>query len=658
MKNITLGKPYPLGCTVRRKKGLKGFNFAIFSSQATAVELCIFDESNRQEIRLPMYRTEDIWHIWLADVSCGMKYGYRIYGSESSNPNKLILDPYAKAVVGKPDLSSIESRSWFLLSDYRDNAHLAPKGVVLEDKFEWEEDKSPNTNWAETIIYEVHIKGFTQLREDLPEEIRGTYAGLADPKMIAYLKDLGITAVELLPINYHIDEFHLQEKGLHNYWGYNPLAMFAVEPKYWSGRKGTSPLTEFKSMVKALHQAGIEVILDIVFNHSAESEKAFPTFSQRGIDDRNYYWRDSNSNYLNWTGCGNMLNLSSNVGRQWVVDCLRYWVEECHVDGFRFDLATTLGRETPSFNPQAQLFKDIEQVESLRHCKFIAEPWDLGEGGYQVGNFPVYFSEWNDHFRDDMCRFWLRKSGELGAFAERFAGSSNIYKKEGCLPHKSINFITAHDGFTLRDLVSYNHKHNLANGESNRDGRDENYSCNYGFEGSENAAPVVDAMRFSHSCALLSSLLLSNGTPMLLAGDEFGNTQYGNNNAYCQDNEIAWLKWNSFHKSLFLVVKEIIKIRKQIPSLSTDSWWENNNVDWLNVNGYLMSVDDWQNLEINAFQIMLDKQWLLLINGKAGLQQFVLPNGQWREISSCNTLRDNHFEVEDVAFSILKKVVK
>ncbi|MDP8098914.1 glycogen debranching protein GlgX [Pasteurella atlantica] len=654
MNKINKGKPCPLGCTKQIQENIDGFNFAIFSSKATAIELCIFEDD--EETRYLMHQSEDIWHIWLSNVSCGMKYGYRLYG-ESLNPNKLMLDPYAKDVVGKPDLSNAEKRSWFLLNDPRDNAHLAPKAVIFEDKFAWQDDQSPNIAWADTIIYEANVKGLTKLREDLPENIRGTYVGVAHPKMIAYLKELGITTLELLPVNYHLDEPHLQEKGLHNYWGYNPLAMFAVEPKYWSGRKGTSPLSEFKEMVKALHKAGIEVVLDVVFNHSAESEKDFPTFCQRGIDDETYYWRNDQGEYINATGCGNMLNVSSEIGRRWVIDCLRYWVEECHVDGFRFDLAPTLGRETPVFNPKAKLFEEIAAIPSLQKCKFIAEPWDIGEGGYQVGNFPVYFSEWNDRFRDDMCRFWLWKSGELGAFAQRFSGSSDIYQRKGYVPHNSINFITAHDGFTLKDLTCYNHKHNLANGENNNDGRNENYSYNHGIEGVEDIPEAVRFDRFFTSCGLLCSLLLANGVPMLLAGDEFGNSQYGNNNAYCQDNQTAWLKWNDFEQELFDVTKKIIAIRKQILSLSKDKWWNENNVSWLNVNGQPMREADWHNNETKAFQILLDNQWLLLVNAKSEPQTFLLSKEKWETVYS-NTdviLQEDVLKVDNLTFCILQK---
>ncbi|PRJ72102.1 Glycogen debranching enzyme [Haemophilus influenzae] len=473
------GNPIPMGYSQAVENNVQITNFALFSAAAIGVELCLFYEQN-QETRLPMVRTENVWHLAVTGVKTGTEYGFRIHG-EFANPNKLMLDPYAKAVNGKPDLSSEESCSWFLLSDNRDNAHLAPRAVVISEDFNWENDTLPNTPWAETIVYELHVKGFSQLNEKIPAALRGTYTGLAHPVNLAYLKELGVTAVELLPVNFHINEPHLQARGLQNYWGYNPLAMFAVEPKYAATN---NPLAEFKAMVKAFHNEGIEVILDVVFNHSAESEQTYPTFCQRGIDDQTYYWRNDQGRYINWTGCGNMLNLSSDVGRKWVVDCLRYWVEQCHIDGFRFDLASVLGRDTPDFNSSAQLFTDIKNEPSLQNIKLIAEPWDIGHYGYQVGNFPSYFAEWNDRFRDDLCRFWLWKSGEIGAFAERFAGSIDLFKKNDRLPHTTLNFITAHDGFTLKDLVSYNQKHNEANGEENHDGRNENYSYNHGVEGS------------------------------------------------------------------------------------------------------------------------------------------------------------------------------
>ena len=433
--------------------------------------------------------------------------------------------------------------------------------------------------------------------------------------------------------------------------------MFALEPSYAADQK--QPLNEFKSMVKVLHQAGIEVILDVVFNHTAESEKTFPTFCQRGIDDKTYYWQNEHGDYTNWTGCGNMLNLANDVTRKWVLDCLRYWVTECHVDGFRFDLATVLGRETPDFNPDAQLFAEMEQDNVLQQIKLIAEPWDIGHYGYQVGYFPAYFSQWNDRFRDDMCRFWLWQSGEVGAFAERFAGSSDIFKREGRLPHGSLNFITAHDGFTLRDLVSYNHKHNDANGEENRDGRNENYSYNHGIEGSQldltdEWQSAVEKRRVLSEKGLLGSLLLSNGVPMLLAGDEFGNSQYGNNNAYCQDNEITWLKWNDFNQTLFDFTKQTIALRKKIQSLQQEAWWSDENVEWLNTGGNPMTLDDWHNRERKALQVMLDGKYLFLINAKTEPQSFYLPNDKWKKIAKTENSVIQQCDVSGIAFEVLE----
>ena len=648
------GKPAPMGYSIFTENGVKVTNFALFSAAASGVELCLFD--GNKETRFPMVRTNNIWHLAVAGAEVGTEYGFRIHG-EHANPNKLMVDPYAKAVNGKPDLTTEESRSWFLMNDHRDNAHIAPRAVIISEDFDWENETAPNTPWAETIVYELHVKGFSQLNDKIPAELRGTYAGLSHPINLAYLKELGVTAVELLPVNFYINEPHLQARGLQNYWGYNPLAMFAVEPKYAATN---NPLSEFKAMVKAFHKAGIEVILDVVFNHSAESEQTYPTFCQRGIDDQTYYWRNDQGRYTNWTGCGNMLNLSSDVGRKWVVDCLRYWVEQCHVDGFRFDLASVLGRDTPDFNAQSQLFTDIRNEPSLQNIKLIAEPWDIGHYGYQVGNFPNYFAEWNDRFRDDLCRFWLWKSGEIGAFAERFAGSSDLFKKNDRLPHTTLNFITAHDGFVMQDLVSYNQKHNEANGEENRDGRNENYSYNHGVEGSTESlsGPQKSAVENNRTFAqsgLLMSLLLSNGTPMLLAGDEFGNTQYGNNNAYCQDNEITWLKWANFNKELFELTKQTIAARKQIGSLNRNQWWSGDNVQWLNIHGNQMTVDDWQNQQTKALQVVLDKHCLLLINAKAEGQVFHLPDGKWKsQIGTHNlTLDAQQAELSSMGFCML-----
>ena len=652
------GKPSPMGYSQTLENGLKISNFALFSSAANAIELCLFRDG--KESRFAMNRTDDIWHVAIEGVELNDEYAFRIAGKNDrtlANPQKLMLDPYAKAVTHKPDLSSPESRSIFVLNDERDNAAVAPKGRIVDESFDWSGDCKPSIPWAQTIVYELNVKGFSQLNSRIPENIRGTYAALAHPENIAYFKSLGITSLELLPVNFFIDEPHLQEKGLRNYWGYNPLAMFALEPSYAADQK--QPLNEFKSMVKALHQAGIEVILDVVFNHTAESEKTFPTFCQRGIDDKTYYWQNEHGDYINWTGCGNMLNLANDVTRKWVLDCLRYWVTECHVDGFRFDLATVLGRETPDFNPNAQLFAEMEQDDVLQQIKLIAEPWDIGHYGYQVGYFPAYFSQWNDRFRDDMCRFWLWQSGEVGPFAERFAGSSDIFNREGRLPHCSLNFITAHDGFTLRDLVSYNHKHNEANGEENRDGRNENYSYNHGIEGSQldladEWQSAVENNRVLSEKGLLGSLLLANGVPMLLAGDEFGNSQYGNNNAYCQDNEITWLKWDDFNQTLFDFTKQTIVLRKKIQSLQQDAWWSNENVAWLNCGGNPMTLDDWHNRERKALQVMLDGRYLFLINAKTEAQSFYLPNGRWKKIADIGNRVIQQCDVSGVAFEVLE----
>ena len=654
------GKPSPMGYSQTQVNGRQISNFALFSTAANAVELCLFRDG--KESRFAMSQSNDIWHLAMEGVELNDEYAFRITGKNDgtlANPQKLMLDPYAKAVSHKPDLSSPEARSIFLLSDERDNAAVAPKGRIIDETFDWTGDCKPSIPWAQTIVYELNIKGFSQLNSRIPVDIRGSYAALAHPENIAYFKALGVTSLELLPVNFFIDEPHLQEKGLRNYWGYNPLAMFALEPSYAADSK--QPLHEFKNMVKALHQAGIEVILDVVFNHTAESEKAFPTFSQRGIDDKTYYWQNEQGDYINWTGCGNMLNLANDVTRKWLLDCLRYWVTECHVDGFRFDLATVLGRETPDFNPNAKLFTEMKQDEILQNIKLIAEPWDIGHYGYQVGRFPAYFSQWNDRFRDDMCRSWLWKSGEAGAFAERFAGSSDIFNREGRLPYGSLNFITAHDGFTLQDLVSYNHKHNEANGEENRDGRNENYSYNHGIEGAQldladEWQREVGNSRILSAKGLLASLLLANGVPMLLAGDEFGNSQYGNNNAYCQDNEITWLKWDDFNHTLFDFTKRTIALRKKIQSLQREIWWSDENVAWLNCGGNPMTLDDWHNRESKALQVMLDGQYLFLVNAKTEPQSFHLPTGQWQKIDGNANVMLQQCDVSGMAFEVLEHI--
>ncbi|MDU7373146.1 MAG: glycogen debranching protein GlgX, partial [Klebsiella michiganensis] len=502
-------------------------NFALFSAHAERVELCVFDEQgNERRVDLPA-RSGDIWHGWLADVGPGLRYGYRVHGpwdptqGHRFNPAKLLLDPCCHQVDGGlPDDERLHGGD--RVPDRRDSAAIAPKSRVIDLHYDWRGDKPPRTPWGQTVIYEAHVKGLTYLHPDLPENIRGTYKALGHPVMIDYFRMLGITALELMPVAQFASEPRLQRMGLSNYWGYNPLAIFALDTRYASAPK--QALNEFRDAVKALHAAGIEVILDVVLNHSAEIDLEGPTFSLRGIDNRSYYWIREDGDYHNWTGCGNTLNLSHPGVVEYARQCLRFWVDECHVDGFRFDLASVMGR-TPAFRQDAPLFEAIRNDPRLAEVKLIAEPWDIGPGGYQVGNFPPLFAEWNDHFRDTARRFWLQQNVSLGDFAQRFAASSDVFQRNGRAPSAAVNLVTAHDGFTLRDCVCFNQKHNEANGEENRDGTNNNYSNNHGIEGLEGSLAVIERRRASVH-ALLATLLLAQGTPMLLAGDEHGHSQH------------------------------------------------------------------------------------------------------------------------------------
>lgn len=624
------GRPFPLGSCLTQINGKQGVNFALFSRHATAVDLVIFTEQGEQ--RLPMVSSDEIWHIFVEGLTAGTQYGYRVKGETDEsqghlfNPQKLLVDPYAHQIIGQPDLSNLAARQWFFWNDSRDNAHLAPKSVVVDHhKFDWQGDDNPFTPWAETIIYETHVKGFSKQNPDLPPEIAGTFAGMAHPVSIHYLKRLGITAVELQPISYHIDEPHLQALGLKNYWGYNVLGHFSVDPSLAYDK--ANPLNEFKQLVKTLHQAGIEVILDVVFNHTAEAGKDGVMLCQRGIDNRAYYWLNEENDYFNWSGCGNTLNVSDLAVLRWVIDCLCYWVKECHVDGFRFDLGATLGR-TPTFSEHSAFFTALASHSDLAHVKWIAEPWDIGWHGYQLGGFPKPFAEWNDRYRDDMKRFFLAKTGDLATFARRFAGSDDLFAHNR-QPASSINYIAAHDGFTLADLVSYNEKHNWANGEENRDGHSNNISHNFGVEGETDDQAVISE-RHNAKRALLATLLLSGGTPMLLGGDEMGNSQQGNNNSYCQDNEITWLDWHKADQALIDYVAALIKIRKQIPLLSKyNQWWGADTVQWLRPDSEPVQFHDWHDNSMKAIQILIEDQWLILINAQSAQQRFLLPKGNW-----------------------------
>lgn len=637
-KKILDGYTYPLGASIVKIDGVSGCNFAIYSSHASKVELCLFSALGK-EMRFSMRSHQlHIWHIWISDISQGMRYGFRVDGETIPekgryfNPHKLLLDPYTRAVDGNVLVRTPEEHKRFIFNDSSDNAAFAPKSVVMNDKFDWQDDdsKRPNHSWPETIIYEMHVKGFSKLNSNIPELLRGTYAGLAHPASIAYLKDLGVTTVELLPVASHADEPHLQQKGLCNYWGYNVLAPFALEEKYALAKTHEGAINEFKEMVRVLHKAGIEVILDVVFNHSAELDIQQPMISMRGIDNETYYWLTEQGHYYNWTGCGNSLNVSNQTVEDLVIECLRYWAEEFHIDGFRFDLASILGR-TPKFSNQANIFKRIEKEPILKDKKFIAEPWDIGEDGYQLGNFPDYFAEWNDQFRNDVRSFWLYKNNSFGLFAQRFSGSDMIFHKNKH-SYSSINFISAHDGFTLKDLVSYRDKHNEINGEGNRDGDNHNCSHNFGVEG-ETDNKEIQFNRSLHQRALLANLLLAKGTPMLLAGDEFGHSQQGNNNAYCQDNEITWLNWENRNHELLKYVQQLTSLRKQIQALSQSyDWFSDENIQWFNEQGRPMQVSQWEANDSAGIQIIIDQKWLIAVNRSQSEQVFNLPEGNWCHI--------------------------
>ncbi|WP_211843116.1 glycogen debranching protein GlgX [Raoultella ornithinolytica] len=630
MTTLAAGKPSPLGASYDGK----GVNFTLFSAHAERVELCVFDaQGNEQRFDLPA-RTGNIWHGWLAAAGPGLLYGYRVHGpwdpaqGHRFNPAKLLLDPCCHRVEGVlPDDERLHGGD--LSPDRRDSAAIAPKSQVVDLRYNWQNDAPPGTPWGETVIYEAHVKGLTWLHPGLPESIRGTYKALGHPVMIDYFRTLGITALELMPVAQFASEPRLQRMGLSNYWGYNPMAMYALDPRYAS--EPARALDEFRDAVKALHAAGIEVILDVVLNHSAEIDLEGPTFSLRGIDNRNYYWIREDGDYYNWTGCGNTLNLSQPDVVEYARQCLRFWVDECHVDGFRFDLASVMGR-TPEFRQDAPLFEAIRNDPQLAAVKLIAEPWDIGAGGYQVGNFPPLFAEWNDHFRDVARRFWLQQSISLGEFARRFAASSDLFQRNGRQPAAAVNLITAHDGFTLRDCVCFNQKHNEANGEENRDGTNNNYSSNHGIEGTGGSLDVLERRRDSVH-ALLSTLLLAQGTPMLLAGDEHGHSQHGNNNAYCQDNALTWLDWNQANSGLTAFTAALIHLRRCIPALTSNRWWQegDGNVVWLNQYAQPLTADEWQH-STARLQILLSGRWLMTVNATPEVAHMELPEGEWHAV--------------------------
>jgi isoamylase len=610
------GHPYPLGATW---DGL-GTNFAVFSAHAERVELCLFDLSGRREIaRFDLTEcTDEVWHGYLPNAHTGLVYGYRVHGpyrpedGHRFNPHKLLLDPYARDLVGTVRWTDalfgyrINSPRGDLSFDRRDSAPSMPKAVVADDVFEWGDDRPPNTQWSKTIIYEMHVRGLTMRREDIRPNERGTFAALADPNVIKYLQTLGVTAVELLPIHAFVHDRHLVQRRLKNYWGYNSLGFFAIEPRYLSN----GSRNEMRLAVRRLHAAGIEVILDVVYNHTAEGSELGPTLSFRGLDNSSYYRLvpDKQRYYINDTGTGNTLNLSHPRVLQMVMDSLRYWVTSFHVDGFRFDLCVTLGRESTGFDPGSGFFDALRQDPILTRIKLISEPWDIGPGGYQLGRHPPGFAEWNDRFRDSTRRFWRGDRGERPEFAARLAGSGDLFERHARRPWASINYVASHDGFTVADIVSFSERHNEANGENNRDGQAENYCANWGVEG-QTEDKVITETRARVRRAMLATVMFSHGTPMLLAGDEFGRTQSGNNNAYCQDNEISWLDWSMAEalqgRELVRFVSKLIAQRQEHTALRSRHFLHGQrepapgifDIAWFNEEGVSVPEASWTNPE-------------------------------------------------------------
>ncbi len=607
------GRPYPLGATWNGA----GVNFALFSEHATKVELCLFDspDSTKESIRISVKEiTDQVWHVFLPDVLPGQLYGYRVHGpyepakGHRFNPNKVVLDPYAKMIgrdlrwddslfgypIGKDDLQF----------DDRDSAAFAPLAAVVDTAFTWGDDRPPQTPWHKTFIYEAHVKGLTKLHPDVPEGVRGTFAGLASEAAIKHLLDLNVTAVELLPVHHHLDDRYLVDAKKVNYWGYNTLSFFAPQATYDAHANTLSPVAEFKTMVRALHSHGIEVILDVVYNHTAEGNQNGPTLSWRGVDNAAYYRLSPEDPryYMDFTGCGNTLNMQHPKVLQLIMDSLRYWVQDMHVDGFRFDLASTLARELFEVNKLGAFFDIIHQDPVLSQVKLIAEPWDVGPGGYQVGNFPPGWTEWNGKYRDCVRKFWKGDGGEANEFATRLCGSSDLYEWSGRKPYASVNFVTCHDGFSLRDLVSYNEKHNEANGEENRDGANDNASWNCGAEGPTDDPNILE-LRSRQRRNFIATMMISQGVPMLLAGDELSHTQNGNNNTYCQDNELSWLNWelDDDHKRFFEFVKRVTLVWREQPVLKRRKFFLGRSirgegvtdVTWFNPAGHDMSDADW-----------------------------------------------------------------
>ncbi|MFT4171948.1 MAG: glycogen debranching protein GlgX [Rhodocyclaceae bacterium] len=668
------GRPFPLGATWDGQ----GVNFALFSEHAERVELCLFDAHGRREIeRVELReRTDFIWHCYLPEARPGQHYGYRVYGPYAPhqghrfNPHKLLLDPYARAIVGDMRWSEVQfgyrvgSKRDDLSLDVRDSAAGVPKAVVVDGAFTWGDDRPPRTPWFDTVLYEAHVKGLTQHHPEVPTTLRGTYAGIATPPIIEHLRRLGVTAIELLPVHAFVDDKRLVQAGLRNYWGYNTLGFFAPDLRY----SATGSINEFKSMVRTLHAAGIEVILDVVYNHTAEGNQLGPTLSFRGIDNASYYrlGADDQRYYVDYTGTGNSVDTHNPIVLRLVMDSLRYWVTDMHVDGFRFDLTTTLARGEKDFDYRGGFLAAVRQDPVLSQVKMIAEPWDLGEGGYRVGGFPPGWAEWNDKYRDVVRSYWKGDGGIIGELAYRLAGSSDVFAHNGRGPTASINFITAHDGFTLADLVSYNDKHNEANGEDNRDGINDNRSWNCGVEGPTDDDEII-ALRARQRRNLMATLLLSSGVPMMLAGDELCRSQGGNNNAYCQDNAISWIDWelSKADRDMFDFTARVIALRNRHPLFRRRTFFRGievtdggtKDITWFNPDGKEMTEQEWHNASARCLGLQLsgvglaehdergrpiiDDDMVLLLNAHYDTVDFLMPGS---EDTAWHPLLDTHFE--------------
>ncbi len=678
-RTLLPGKPYPLGATPTSK----GTNFAIYSENATAVSVCFFDENGRQTDCVSLHeRTAFIWHGLVRNIGPGQRYGYRVEGPWEPenglrfNPNKLLVDPYAKAITGEVDWKAPifpydVTTGNDLTRDDRDSAAGVPKAVVIDAHFDWSDDCPPDIPLADSVIYEMHVRGFSKLNPAVPKKLRGTYAGLACAPSIEYLQKLGVTAVELLPVHHFIDEGHLLDRGLRDYWGYNSLGYFAPMSRYSSSGDTGEQVREFKKMVKALHKAGIEVILDVVYNHTCEGNRMGPMLSMKGIDNTTYYRQVPHDPryYMDFTGTGNTLNVMHPQVLKLVMDSLRYWVTEMHVDGFRFDLASTLARELHAVSKLSSFFDTIHQDPTIADVKLIAEPWDVGEGGYQVGNFPVLWAEWNGRYRDTVRRFWKGDSGLLSDFAYRLTGSSDLYQMDGRKPYASINFVTAHDGFTLCDLVSYNEKHNEANGEKNGDGANDNNAWNMGAEGPTDD-PAINSLRERQMRNFLATLILSQGVPMVCGGDEFARTQNGNNNAYCQDNELTWFDWKltPARQRLLEFTSKLIHLRLDHPNLHRRKFFQDRvihgslvrDIAWFNTDGNELADESWNENWARALALMLngrtlaitdedghpiiDDSFLILVNAAAEGVEFTLPPApaerSWKQVLDTENIED------------------